>query len=391
MKKSSKITKSGYIKKVLFCLLVFAILIQSITIITTHRNEYFNRDYHNQFESLKRLYYSSQYTQKKPTAIISDEVFESFAGGVFLKGMNPIHIVHDHPPLGRYIVSLSILLFDNAQTIMIFLMLTTYMSIFLVGQRVIKNRFLALIPVAIFANEPLIINKLVHAPSPEPIQLPFIILAFYFFLLSVKSKRKILLYFLASLMLGIVISTRFFVTGLAILGVWTLYLFVLKRSIKDLIRLYLVLPISLVVLVLSYTRTMMDGYSIIQVFGIQKYILAYHKSAFVHAFSYWDLLLFNRWHTWWGDQKIISDPQWIVLWPLSVAIGAISYLWISIKKLSIGDEEIILLLWFFAFSAMLSTGYTSTRYFLPVLPFIYILAVSGIRRLMMHYGVIEKK
>jgi hypothetical protein len=375
----------------LFVLLAFVILAQSIIVVVTHRNEYFNRNYHNQFESLKRLYYSSQYTQKKPTAIISDEVFESFSGGVFLKGMNPIHIVHDHPPLGRYIVSLSILLFDNAQTIMIFLMITTYTGIFLVGLRVIKSWFFALIPVAIFANEPLIINKLIHAPSPEPIQLPFIIFAFYFFMLAIGSKKKVFFYFLASLMLGFVISTRFFVTGLAILGVWSLYLFVLKKNIEDLIKLYVVLPISLVVLILSYTRTMMDGYSVVQIIGIQKYILAYHKSAFVHAFSYWDLLLFNRWHTWWGDQKILSDPQWIVLWPISLAMGLIAYLWAFVKKLEVSDEGKITILWFIAFSVMLSTGYTSTRYFLPVLPFMYVIAVAGAKCLILHYGIIKKK
>ena len=305
--------------------------------------------------------------------------------------MNPIHIVHDHPPLGRYIVSLSILLFDNAQTVMIVLMLMTYIGIFLVGQRVLKNSFFALLPVAVFANEPLIVNKLIHAPSPEPIQLPFIIFAFYFFMLSIGSKRKVLFYLLASLMLGFVISTRFFVTGLAILGVWSFYILCVKRNIKDLIRLCICLPLSLVVLILSYTRTMLDGYSVIQIFGIQKYILAYHKSAFVHAFSYWDLLLFNRWHTWWGDQKIISDPQWIVFWPISIVVAAASYIWVFIKKLECNDEEKIILLWFFAFSAMLSAGYTSTRYFLPVLPFMYILAISGIKHLLTYYGVIKKK
>ena len=303
-----------------------------------------------------------------------------------MKGVNPIHIVHDHPPLGRYIVSLSILLFDNAQTIMLGLMSMTYIGIFLIGRKVMKDTLLALVPVAIFANEPLIVNKLISAPSPEPIQLPFILFAFYFFLVTIGSRQKVLFFALATLMLGFVISTRFFVTGLAILGTWSLYLLFIKRNIADLLKLYLVLPISLIVLVLAYTKTMMEGYSVIQIFGVQKYILAYHKSAFVHAFSYWDLLLFNKWHTWWGDQKILSDPQWVVLWPIAFISGIASFIWSIAKKIKIEEGEKIIFIWILVFSAMLSTGYTSTRYFLPVLPFMYILCVSGVARLIRVYG-----
>ncbi len=41
----------------------------------------------------------------------------------------------------------------------------------------------------------------------------------------------------------------------------------------------------------------------------------------------------------------------------------------------------------FAYAAMLSTGYTSTRYFLPLLPFMYILALSFILNLNQHYKI----
>lgn len=159
------------------------------------------------------------------------------------------------------------------------------------------------------------------------------------------------------------------------------YLLFFKKSMKELLIFGLTLPLSLIVLLLSYTKTIQDGYSIIQIFGVQKYILAYHKSAFTNAFSFWDLILFNRWHTWWGEYEILSDPQWRIYWPIAVVVTSLSVILALVKKIKITPYEIVLILWVVGYSLMLSTGYTSTRYFLPLLPFIYILLVAGFVRI----------
>lgn len=358
-----------------FIIFIAVIIVRPVFTIYERRDVYFARGYEKKYEWYKQQYLNSNYS-KKGADFLADEIFEEFAAGAFLKGLNPILIVHDHPPLGRYILSLSVLLFDNANTILILFYFLSALAIFLITKKLLRNIFLSLIPVGIFINEPLFISKIVYSPLPEPIQLPFILFAFYFFIKGTQSKKYVLWFLFASLMLGVVISTRFFTLGGTMMGSMILYFIASRKIDKRLITFVLTLPLSLLVLILSYTKTMQEGYSVFQVLGIQKYILSYHKSKFVLPFTFWDLLLFNRWHTWWGDWRITSDRFWFAAWPLASAVTLGGVILSFLKKLMLDETEKILLLWITFYCAMLSAGYSSTRYFLPLLPFLYIIATS---------------
>lgn len=364
----------------IFLLAVIFISTQFIYLLIQNSSQFFGPGEHLLFEDYRQAYYSSQYADPDAKGFIPDEIFEIFAAGAFLRGMNPIMIVHDHPPLGRYILSFSLLLFDNSKTIIIFCLIAAYAGIFLTARLVLKNNFLSLIPLAIFLNEPLNLNKLIYAPLPEPVQLPFIIFTIYFFLLSINKKDKRFYYILVAILLGFVVSIRFFVTGGVIALSMLIFLILTKRNIKDALYFSSFLPIALIVLVLSYTQTLRSGYSFIDLLGVQKYILDYHKSAFTNVFSFWDLILFNRWHTWWGERLILSDPHWNLFWPVSVILTASSLVLSLIRRINITREELVLMIFLIFYTLMLSVGYTSTRYFLPLLPYLYILAAAfGVR------------
>lgn len=372
-----KIITNRNIRLLIFVAFLILILIRPVQTVILNSDHLLAPGYQKNFKEYEKTYYSSQYVAKKNPIIIGDEFFRAFAGGVYLKGINPILINHDHPPLGNYIIALSILLFDNAATLIIPLQMATMLGLFLLAKQVTKNSFISLIPLGIFINEPIFLNKFIYSPLIEPIQFPFIVFTFYFFIRALIEEKYLRWFILTSLFLGICISTRFFVTGGIIVFCLTLYLFYKERRIsKKFISFLFTLPISLVVLVLSYTRTMMDGYSVIQIFGIQKYILAYHKSKFILPLTFWDLLLFNRWHTWWGEWRISSDPQWLLTWPISVILSVANVLHSIIKKVKLNDAEKLLTLWLMVYTLTLSTGYSSTNYFLPIIPFFYILSTS---------------
>lgn len=368
-------------KTLLFFILLLFVVLKPAETIYRQKESLFRGGYRENYEVFHKLYYSSQYVKKQNPSIIPDNTLESFAGGIFLRGLNPILIVHDQPPLGRYIIALSIFLFDNPTTIIVPLMFFSAFGIYLLGKLAINNVFTAAVPVALFINEPLFLSKFNYAPLLESIQLPFIIFGLYFFIKGIVEKNYLRWFILASLMLGFVISTRFFVLGTGLLGTMIIFLFLRKRFDKKFFYFFLTLPLSLLVLVLSYWRTLQFGYSIIDIFGIQKYILFYHKSKFILPFSFWDLLLFNRWHTWWGTMAISSDSQWIILWPISLLLVLLFLAYAVFKKVIINDTEKIIFLWAGVISIILSAGYTSTRYFLPVVPFLYILAVVFLARI----------
>ena len=195
----------------IFLFLVLTLLISFQSIILVSKSGIFIRNYHLQYEQLKNMYYNSQFVKKNNPGIIPDEHVYAFSGGIFLKGLNPILIVHDHPPLGRYIISLSILLFDNSSTLVVFLHIGSALGVFLISKNIFNNKFLSLIPTGIFINEPLYLTKFSYTPLLETIQLPFIIFGIFFFIKGLSEKNFGGWFFLTSVMLGFVISTRFFI------------------------------------------------------------------------------------------------------------------------------------------------------------------------------------
>jgi len=370
-----KIKKTPWYKifSVIFFLIV---IIQPLLIVYRQREAFFSKGYMFQYGLLKKHYEASQYVQKINPGIMPDETLESFAGGAFLKGINPISIIHDQPPLGRYMLSLSILLFDNPNTVMALLLFLAGLGVFLIARLILKNFLLSILPLGIFINEPLFINKLYYSPLLEPIQLPFIIFALYFFMRGIIQKNYTKWFILTSVMLGFVISIRFFALGAVLVFAMILYLLIKKQFNKKFIVFLLTLLLAILILLISYTRTIQLGSPILHIFGIQKYIFNYHEAQLSLPFSFWDLLIFNRWHTWWGTREITSDFQWIILWPVSMIIALIYSMTGIFKKVSVSEPEKILIIWIITYSLFLSLGETSTRYFLPLLPFIYIIATS---------------
>ncbi len=366
--------------KIIFLVLLIVLLLQPLLIIFQNQSKFFGRGYASRFESLQEKYYNSQYATKNYKEIITDEFLESFAGGKFLQGISPILIHHDQPPLGRYIIALSIALFDNEKTIPLILLMISALGIYLVGLQVLKNKFLALIPFGIFVNQLMFLNKFNFIPLLEPIQFTYIIFAIYAFIVGVQKKIYIPFFIIVALLIGAVISIRYFVLGAALASSFVLYLILNKKIIQTVV-LSMSFFLSFLMLIGSYYQTFLSGYSLVKVIGIQKYIFVYHRSAFVMPFSFWDLLFFNRWHTWWGNNAILSDAEWSILWPISVVIILQFVIYSFWKKILLSPAEQILIIWISVYAIMLSVGYTSTRYFLPLVPFLYILSIDFIIRI----------
>lgn len=362
--------------KVSYFIFILLILARPVSEVYRQRDIFFSRGFMAVFPSYEKAYYSSQYVKKENPGIMPDDTFEAFVGGAFLRGTNPILIVHEHPPMGRYIIALSILLFDNPRTIIVPLFFLSLFGLFLIIRKALNNNLIALLSLVVFGNEPLAMSKLQYTPLLESIQLPFIIFALYFFIQGVSQKRYAPWFLLVSLMLGFVVSIRFFILG-AVLVLAMITLLVLQR--KERRRLFAFtasLPLALVVLFGSYFRTIQDGYSLVQILGVQKYIFFYHQSKLENLFSFWDLLLFNRWHAWWGERIIISDSTWIIAWPIATVLTVGFVLLFLLKKVKINLASKTILLWILFYCLLLSGGNSTTRYFLPLLPFLYTFATA---------------
>jgi hypothetical protein len=238
--------------------------------------------------------------------------------------------------------------------------------------------------------EPLFKNQFVRTPLLDIMHLTFMLASFYFFIRAVKAEKKSLLYFLtASLFLGGFISTKFFGVGISIIAAWFISVILYKNK-KHFLYLSLTLPFSILLLLLTYIRVLFTDYPLSQFLGIQKWIFLYNKGHIQNAFTVWPLLLFNRWHTWWGDRAILSDAQWSILWPIATIVTFLTIVFYAVGKIPRKRGMEMIMAWIVFYLALLSLSDATVRYFLILLPMLYLVSVYGVESIFNKYLMGEK-
>lgn len=326
------------------------------------------------YQGLESVFGGSQYRRKENAGLIPDETVFSYAAGAYIRGVDPILVNSEHTPLGKYLIGAFILIMKNDKFIVLPSAALVLIAVWLIGRIVLQDAVIALIPVAVLATEPLFLNQIRTAPLLDIIQLPWILFAIAAFLWE-RRKGK---FFITAVMIGLVMATKTIIPGILLIMTFLAFLF-LQRKWKHIMQLILWLVISVVIFVASYTRTFMSGYTISDFIGFQKWIFLYQKSKLIFPFSVWRLLLLNQWQAWWGDMSILAADDWRWTWPVSTLLGFVVMGIFAAHKVSTKEPIALLILWVAVYSAFLSLGVVSSRFFLPLFPVSYIVGVWTIR------------
>ncbi len=340
----------------------------------------------NVYKSLENAFNNSQYRLKNPTAFIPDEIVFSYAAGAYLRGIDPIYINSEHTPLGKYILALSIALFKNDKFVVVPFGFFTLCMVWLLSSTLIKNKALAFFPVALLSFEKLFLDQLRFVPLLDIIQLPFVFLTMILFILEEKKQRFIF----TPISLGFVMATKTVVPAILLTTCFVMY-FLLYKQHKLLLRFFLTLPLSITILILSYTKTFLDGYTVWDFYKFQKWIFLYQKSKLIFPFSVWRLIFLNQWQAWWGSMAILRADDWQFTWPLFTSLSFITLILKLFKKLKENSVLTLLLLWFLVYSAFLSLGVVSSRFFLPYFPVAFIIGTYLIEQVCVHIKATYKK
>lgn len=368
-------------------LLILGIVYNLGSVILQNKDKYFTQDYWNRYPALKQTYADSQYANKHPKGFTPDEVVYAYAGGAFILGAHPLLIIPDAPPLGKYLIGVSVLLFQNEHVIMIIAAVASLVLFYLLGKEILSSSVLALIPLFVYTSEPLFKNQLVYTPLFDLMQLCFLLGSFLAFNKGLLAKKKHWLFFLlASFLLGCFVSTKFFVSGITVIAAWYIVL-ILRKDKKRLLSLTATLPLIPIVLLASYARVFAFGYSLKELIGAQKWIFIYHQGQLVKPFSIWPLLMLNQWYVWWGDKPVLSDSQWIILWPIATICSAITIILYLTKKIARKTEIEVLMAWAVCYLLFFSIGQITVRYFIILLPVLYMVTMYGIVMLFQKYKV----
>jgi len=168
-------------------------------------------------------------------------------------------------------------------------------------------------------------------------------------------------------MLGFLPALKFSVFYLIlVLGFIFIYIFI-KRDF----RILFFTPLLIVPLILSYLPFFISGNTIIDWLKNEKWIVDFYLSSSANSPLYNPvvMLLSGYWKQWWGDFSWQRFEEWNIIWPLSLILPVINF-----RK--IWQHEIVkmLIIWLFVYMGSLLFTLPMPKYFMLVLPFLYITA-----------------
>lgn len=359
-------------QRVATIILLAIVFINIFAVIYKNREKYNSKDFWTRMVSLKKTYEESQYVNKHAKDWVPDEFINAYAGGEYVRGKSPVLIAPDTPPLGRYLIGLSGVFFANENIIILISCFFSLLFLYLIGTQIYSHKLTALLPIVMITFEPIFTNQLVFVPLLDIIQLAFLLGSFYFFNKGLKSNKTIF-FLLASILTGCFISTKFFATGVTIVAAFGTVV-LLHRSKERITKLLVSLPFIPFVLLLTYVKLLFIGYSLQSFVGVQKWVFLYHKSQLILPFSIWPLLFLNKWYVWYGDKPVISDPQWLLTWPVIASLSFLTIILYIARKIRHTIAVEVLMAWVVWYILFFSVGQVTARYLVIYIPVLYLLS-----------------
>lgn len=356
---------------VTFCFLI--IIIQATLIIFFERSYFLTR---YDVPYWKDRYEHSQYQLPLSKRIIGDDGLFAYAGYRLIKGDNPFSINVDKPPVGKYLIGFSILLFQNPAYYALFLGLGSLYIFFLIAKFLLKNSSTALIATTILFLDPLFFTQFWKSWL-DIAQLFFLLVNFFLILKITDSKKKEGLFFilLSGFALGLFIETKppiLFPIIFILESIFLLY----KRFKKE--YLFFIFGIVIGVLI-PYLRYFQLGFGLIDLVKVHKYMASIYLQSqlIVHKDAIWQTLFFGRFpQIPTGSPTAVSE--WLVLWPILTICAITMSIFFLVKKESFFWKglAIFVLGTFFIYTVIPSYP----RYLVIILPFFYLFLVKGLEQ-----------
>lgn len=317
-------------------------------------------------------YFLSQdipYEVKGKRLFLSDADIYSATGYLYAHGEDPSKFNFEHPPLIKYIFGFSTRIFGNP-----------YISQFLLGAfflffyyifcfKITNNSIIAFFSTFLLSFDPLFLN-LSSQLLLDIGQALFLLLYFISFFYYKKN------YIFQGIVLGLFAGTKFWVTPLFFIALFTLYkIFKKELNLKIYIYHLIVASITYSALYINSFIAQNGNFNIIwHILKTFKYRLVHNTSTFFGASIILFLTGFIK--AWWGNKNWIWALPWSPLWGISLLSSFYnSYFLISKNKI---NTKLLINLIPLSYLIFLGVQAPFPRYFFIILPFIYLLLTQSI-------------
>jgi predicted membrane-bound dolichyl-phosphate-mannose-protein mannosyltransferase len=361
--------KKSNINKILFISLTVLFFLHLFFRIYSYRGEYLSTYDHEYWED---RYFRSQWVIPNSKEPIGDDGLFAYEGFEYIQGRDPTELNAEVPPLGKYLIGLSILIFGNQNVFALISGLFALTALYIFNLGIFKNFKTAFIPVALFSFEPMFYTQL-RAPFLDLLYLGLLLMIFY---LLIKKR-----YVYSSVFLGLMAATKTSIATFALVGavIYTYFLFIdivvnkiRKITYPSLKKYLLYLPVSVISFLMVYIVYFLKGNSLWDFLGVQKWIFTFYEiGAKGEPFAVIWLLLSGQWINWFSSAQKVTD--WHPGWPVLLVLSLIaSFLIIKQKK---KNGLVLIAVWIIIYLLFLSAIPVWPRYLLLLLPFMYNLFV----------------
>ena len=318
----------------------------------------------------------SQWTLPLSQRIIGDDGIYSYAGYRLIKGDSIEATNANKPPVGIYLIGLSILFFQNPVFSELIIGIGTVIFFYLLALELLKDKKLALMTATLFTLEPFIFSNFTITLLDLP-QLFFLLINLVFLLYAAKNKKfSSLLILISGLSLGFFTETKPPLLLPIIIVLESIYLYKQKYFWQ-----FFPMAIGFAVgILIPYFRYFQLGHNLIDYIKLHKYMASIYYSGHNQLFplSIWQSLFLGYFPDV-VSGKLTRIENW---WPL-LPVVAIAGMAQTVKTLFQRKSTLFLkgLAIFFLIVLVIYTLVPSySRYLILVIPFLYIFAAQVFKK-----------
>lgn len=299
---------------------------------------------------------------------IGDDGLYTFAGYYYLFQKGDVSSVNfEHPPLGKYLIGLSLLIFNNENLINIIYFVILLIITYRLGQILLKDNLLSLISSGILATDPLFLDNLIRSLLDLPFTL-FSTLAIYFFILGLQKPKY---NYLSMLFWGAAFSTRFFPFMIIIFCFLLAVTFLYKRAnLRIFLLSSLLIPIIYLITHISF---FVYHPSLIEFLRHKKWMLSWFSGSKRIVGNIW-INIFTGYYRNTTD-KLVRNEYWFITIPMVVTLALL-----QIRRLKLKDIGMLIIygicLFYLIYLTFLTDGVA--KFLMPIYPLLCILAVGNL-------------
>lgn len=307
------------------------------------------------------------YTSQKRESIGDDGLY-AYSGWEYVSGIDPTLLNPEIPPLGKYLIGFSILLFKNQNVFGLFFAVAALVSFFALNKIFFKSNFLAFIPVFLFSFEPLFYTQ-IHSTF---LDLQYFTLLNLVFISFLKNK-----YIVSFIFLGLMMATKASLASFGLVTFTIIFYLFKEKKFKDIKKITLRIPVVFIAFLLTYIQFFILGKNFIDFLKVQKYVLHFYLTGAKAAYGIVFPMMFQgKWYTWWNTVDIVKE--WSISWPLLFFISLFGS-FIAVKERN--STVSLIVIWLGTYFLFLSLIPVWPRYLLLLLPFLYTLSALSIMKI----------